>query len=786
MSTASAVRAFAQPWISRDWSAKISMPSLRDAMRTHVELSLEAGLVALKQGNYQTAIAQFLPVASSQENATASLQARVGLVMAYARSGQVRKAIALCQTLTECQNQQVKEWAELALMHLTKRKKSSKETENSTTGFVAFNHSQNTTASKQKPKDTVAETTSVGNSSAVPSGGFRKTVIETPVLQPAEYRNKILEEASGSGFFSSTNYTQTQQSSIYWRQAKRAKVWQPLRKPKLIPLRLLAAGTLISLFWVLREILQFAMGLINFVLVKLPYMEPVQLLYRNPTPFLAILLFILMGLSPWLLDWLLTGFYGQRELSKDVLHSYSRETGRVLQRYCQQKRWQLPKLRILPIAAPVALTYGNLSGNARIVVSQGLLEQLADDEIATIYATQLGHIAHWDFMVMSLMLLVSLPIHGLYQQISELGNKKSDGLWYKPITIVASVIYGFWCLLTCLALWLSRLRLYYSDRLASEITGNPNALTRALLKMAIGISVDIQKSENTSWYLESLNFLIPVGYQQSLSLGSIAGQLPFESILMWDTVNPYRRWFAINNSHPLIGDRIQRLNQIARHWHIDTELHLTSQPSLKVKRQSFLLNIAPFLGIPLGVLLAGLIWLMWQTAFTFKILNLKWIYEDWSFVTGCLLISFSIGMVFRMNAFFPDIKNATVQNAESLPSLLAHPSAIPIDSISVRLVGKLLGRRGTGNCLGQDLILQSSTGLVKLHHISLGQSVNPQDFIGRQIIVTGWFRRGATPWIDIQTLQTQSGQTIHSPHPIWSTVLAIAAQAWGAYIFLIG
>ncbi|MDP5337597.1 MAG: M48 family metalloprotease, partial [Nodularia sp. (in: cyanobacteria)] len=390
-----------------------------------------------------------------------------------------------------------------------------------------------------------------------------------------------------------------------------------------------------------------------------------------------------------------------------------------------------------------------------IVVSQGLLEQLADDEIATIYATQLGHIAHWDFVVMSLVLLLSLPIHRLYQQISAWGNKKSEGMWYKPITILASVIYGLWCLLTGVSLWLSRLRLYYSDRLAAEITGNPNALTRALLKIAIGISVDIQKSEQTSWHLSSLNFLLPVGYEQSISLGSIAGLMPFESILMWDTVHPYRRWFTINNSHPLIGDRIQRLSQIARHWHIDPELHLTSQPTFQVKRQSFLLQIAPFLGILLGVVLAGLIWLTWQTAFTLKWINLTWIYEDWTFVTGCLLIGFSIGMVFRMNAFFPDIKTNSVQNDQSLPNLLAHPSAIPIDRISVRLVGKLLGRRGTGNCLGQDLILQSSTGLVKLHHISLGQSVNPQDLIGRQIIVTGWFRRGATPWIDIHTVQTQ-------------------------------
>ncbi len=759
------------------------MPSLRDAMPTHVELSLEAGLVALKQGNYQTAIAKLTPVASSSENATARLQARVGLVMAYARSGQLRKAIALCQTLTESENQQVQEWAKTALAHLTKAKKSSKESKKSPTGFVAFDNSQNTTTSKPQPKDTVAETTNSGNSSVVPPGGWRNTAIPS-----ANYRPKIIEESSSNtgGFLGSTSYTQAPQSSVYWRQAKRAKVWQPLRKPKLIPLRLLAAGTFMALFWVLREVLKFAMGVTNYTLVKLPYLQPLQFLYRNPTSFLLIVLFIMIGLSPWLLDWLMTTFYGQRELPKDVLHGYSRETARVLQRYCQQRRWQSPKLRILPIDAPVALTYGYLCRNARIVVSQGLLDQLADDEIATIYGTQLGHISHWDIVVMSLVLLVSLPIYGLYQQISAWGNKKASGIWCRPITILASVIYGFWCLLTSLALWLSRLRLYYSDRLAAEITGNPNALTRALLKIAMGISSDVQRTEHTSGYLESLNLLLPVSYQQSLSLGSIAGHLPFESILMWDTVNPYRRWFTFSNSHPLIGDRIQRLNQIARHWHIDTELHLTSQQTAKVKRHAFLLNIAPFVGIPLGAVFAGLIWLTWQTAFALKILNLKWIYEDWSFVTGCLLIGFSIGMVFRMNSFFPDIKTASVQNAELLPSLLTNPSGIPIDSISVCLVGKLLGRPGIANCLGQDLILQCSTGLVKLHHTYLGQSVNPQDLIGRQVIVTGWFRQSATPWIDIHTVQTQSGKTIHSPHPIWSTVVAIAAQAWGAYIFLTG
>ncbi|MBD2559167.1 MULTISPECIES: M48 family metalloprotease [Nostoc] len=758
-------------------------------MPSHAKPSLEAGLVALKQGNYQTAIAQLEPIASSQSNATASLQAQVGLVMAYARIGEASKAITISQNLIESNNPQVQEWAKRALEHLTKRKKRDQESKNVETGFVAFDNSTPasppvtppvTSTLEEQTKDQVIETKSDDTPPMVPLGRLKATVATPP--PPLASASVPL-----SGFMGSVTRTQAKLFGvIYWRQAQRAKAWQPLRKPKLIPLRLLTAGTFIALFWVMREMLKLAFGFINQTLVKLPYLEPLQFLYRDPTKLLLIVLVILVGVSPWLLDLLLANLYGQREFPKDVLNAHSREAVRVLQRCCQQRHWPLPKLRILPMAAPIILTYGSLPRNARIVVSQGLLEQLADDEIATIYATQLGHIAHWDFAVMSLLLLVTLPIHQLYQQVSEWGDKISGKIWRWPVTILASLIYGIWCLLTGSALWLSRLRLYYSDRVASEITGNPNALIRALLKIAIGIAADIQKQEQTSWQLESLNLLTPVSHQQSLSLGTIASNLSFESFLKWDTANPYRRWFTINNSHPLMGDRIERLCQIARHWHLDTELHFASVPS-KVKRQSFLLQIAPWLGIPLGVLFAAFVWLTWQLAFTLKFLNLKWIYEDWSFITGCLLIGFSIGTVMRINSFFPDIKPATVQTDDYLPNLLADPSALPIDSVSVRLVGKLLGRQGTSNSLAQDLILQSSAGLVKLHHVSwLGQSVNHQDLIGRQIIVTGWFRRGATPWIDIQTLETQSGKTIHSPHPIWSTFLAVAAQAWGAYVFLTG
>ena len=707
-------------------------------MPSHAESCLEAGLAALKQGNYYTAIANLEPLAKEKSEKKICLQAQVGLVMSYARTGEVSKAIALCQNLIANSNPRVQEWAILALEHLHKRKNQKKKAGKTNTQLVTSSD-----PAQQQPQTAYVGTDGDTN------------------IKPV---------------------------SIYWRNARRAKVWQPLRKPNIIPSRLLAIFTFISLFWMCREVLKLLLGLINQILYQLPFLEPIQILYRDPSNLLLGLLLILMVFSPWLLDWVLTRFSGQEELTKEKLNSYSRETLRVLQRACQQHHWPTPQLRILPISAPMIISYGNLPRTARITVSQGLLQQLADDEIAAIYALSLGQLGRWDFGVMSLVLLVTMPFYGIYQQVSVWGNQHQGKIWLWPATVLAAINYVIWCLFTGTALPNNQLRLYHSDRLSAEITGNPNGLIRALLKISIGVAHDVGLKEQTCWQLESLNLLAPVAYQHSIVLGSAAGHLPLESFFKWENFHPYRQWFTINSCHPLMGDRIERLCQIAHHWHLDTELYQTSPPQpILIKPQVFCLQIASWLGISLGVAFAVLIWLVWQTAYSLHLLNLKWIYDNWSFVTGCMLIGFSIGTVMRINALFPDITPVNVQKNENFTQLLANPAILPIDSIRVRFTGKLLGRPGIGNCLAQDLILQTSHGLMKLHHIPwLGKSFNPQELIGRQITVTGWLRRGASPWIDIQTLETQSGKKINSPHPIWSTAIAVVTQAWGAYIMLTG
>ncbi|WP_104546227.1 zinc metalloprotease HtpX [Chroococcidiopsis sp. TS-821] len=593
--------------------------------------------------------------------------------------------------------------------------------------------------------------------------------------------------------------TEAQQNTVQLSKplighAKRLKKLQRLPKINLLPLWLLQAGCAIAFFWLICELLRLFMRVTNDLLVNLPYLEPIQLFYRDPTQFVLVTLLLLFGFSPWLLDGLLR-FDNLQPLSLDTLATYSPEARQLLERYYQRQNWRSPQLKLLPISVPLAFTYGNLPRNARLVVTQGLLEQLAANEIATIYATQLGHITHKDVAVMSLVMVVTQLPYVVYSQISRWGNKIPYSYLQFIAGVIANFAYVVWYLLCIPAIWLSQVRIYYSDRLATEITGNPNGLTRALLKIARGISTDIRQQQSTSWLLESWQLLIPLNRTQALTLSGCQTTSDFESVLAWDCYNPYRYWFNLLQTHPLVGDRLQRLARIAQSWRLEPELallknHITPSTSF---RSTFFLQIAPFLGIILGFMFGCLTWLMGGVGIWLRAPQIAWMYGDWSLILGSLPIGFSIGTFIRLNAFFPDIKVSSLASVE-LGEFLANTNTLPLDSKPTRIHGKLLGRYGISNWLAQDLILQSNTRLIRLHHQALltllprffnNQARAIEKMIGQDIATTGWCRRGATLWLDLDTWRTPSSAG-RSEHQILSAVLACAAAIWGTYIILRG
>lgn len=99
-------------------------------------------------------------------------------------------------------------------------------------------------------------------------------------------------------------------------------------------------------------------------------------------------------LSPMVMDLTQSWLYGTRWVSLSEIERHSREAAAAIERVCRQKNLKHPRLGIIHDGNPTAFTYGSLPNNARLVVSQGLFTYLDEDEIATVYAHELGHIVH--------------------------------------------------------------------------------------------------------------------------------------------------------------------------------------------------------------------------------------------------------------------------------------------------------------------------------------------------------------------------------------------------------
>ena len=796
--------------------------------------SLDAGLAALNQGNYSVAIAHLEGVRETELDETLVSRASQELVTAYRHNGDIEKAIALCQHLSQDPNPKLRSWADRNLVDLESQSSSTDSPGgfsafdeaatanpqvNDSTGFVAFNPTPN------KPKTPQASTTSslkqrfVSSTKRLFPNSQSPNRDSTSTKTPAKKPSQVNPEAA-SRLPAHYSPPPTSHPSIFtprprWRNSPRAQNWSPLKKLKFLRLWLVQLVSAIAFFWVLRLVVQVLMATTNNFLVTLPFVEPIPLFYRDPTQGLAIFLLLLLALSPWLINGLLKHFHGLQSLNITQLSSRSPEAAQMIQSLCRQRRLPIPKLGLLPTDTPVILTYGNLPRTSRITVSEGLLQQLADDEIATIYAGQLGHIAHGDAPLMSLAVLILQIPYSIYWQVAQWGEQlpglierrmPSSPKFFTAIFvgitgIIASLSYGIYWLLQLPLVWFSRARVYYSDRLSVEATGNPNGMTRALLKIALGISDDIQTYGTTSSLLEGYDLLLPIGYRQALEFSSCSPGTPFERVLQWDCTNLYRDWLILSASHPLLGERLAMLARYAHFWKLDTELDLPPlSPPIRdnAARLSKLGNsykALPLLqstllsGLVLGLLLRGLMWLIGQVGDKLNIWQLIWMHNARPFLDACILVAFSLSVFLWINRYFPDIKPSTVRKEPNLGDLLTNPATLPPDSQPLQLSGKLLGRRGVFNWLGQNLILQTSTGLVRLHFSSflgplgniLPLSTRPSNLVEQQVTVTGWFRRGATPWIDVETLRPASGKVIQAYYPIWITLLALVAAVWGAY-----
>ncbi|MBD1909624.1 MULTISPECIES: zinc metalloprotease HtpX [unclassified Leptolyngbya] len=767
----------------------------RRSSRPHRRPSaLKAGLVAVQKKEYREAIALLQGVAQGARDPDSQVKAQVGLVKAYAGLGRTQEAVTLCEQLTAHPNPSVYQWANQMLRQLqgTARDKGTATTSNTALDddLAAGLTIRRSTSSPKTVQPT-------GIPTSVP-----KTVQQTrvPTSVPKTVHAKVASVTTSTPTIP-PRYPGSTSSDSFWRQAGRAQQKSSLGNIDQAKLWVLEAVTLVGLVVWLIALVHFLQSIYNGIINRMAFGDFSLRGWVNDTdprwvvfPLVAIALLS----SFWALRFQLRQTKGLKPLTFEELKQYSPEAGQVLQTFARQRRSLTPTLGYLTDSVPVSFTYGGFwSKKAQLVLSRGLLEQLSEEEIAAVVAAELAHLRFRDAAVLSALVTLAQIPFGIYWIVAQWGNRRSNVI-LKGLAVVISVVsYGIFWSIRLTGLWLSRMRLFYSDRIASEMTSNPNALTRALLKMAIGTAKEVEHQGQTPAFLEQFDLLSPIGVQSALTLGSLYPTYPGAALLEWDRSNPFRRWLAMRDSHPPLGDRLYILARYAQRWGIDAEVEFSplTRPSRPTPQewQPMALQALPALGLLIGLMVGQGLWWFGLMADRMGWLSFDWFRSDFIHMVS-LCIGFGITTFLRINPFFPEIKRPNDVPLGNLPELLSPPGALPANAKAVRFQGTLLGRRGVANAIGQDLILKTDAGLLRLHFLpAITSKQNPlagwrqlQDFLHCSVMATGWFRRGVTPWLDLDVLQSQSSKPLRAGHPLWSTVLAGLLILWSCYTIVHG
>lgn len=515
---------------------------------------------------------------------------------------------------------------------------------------------------------------------------------------------------------------------------------------------------------------------------------------RNPTQGLlmatamtiainALMFFI----APLWMDLIQGWLYGTRWTALSEIQRHSPETARVMMEVCQNHKIAEPRLGIIEDDNPTAFTYGSLPNTARLVVSRGLFQYLDDDEIAAVYAHELGHIVHWDFAVMTLAQTLVQICYLLYTYIEELAQQIADraggdiGAQVKNgAKVTATMAYVFYLIGEYLVLYLSRTREYYADHFAAEVTGNPNGLSRALVKIAYGILAEGQRSETTSKVLQGTRAMGIADHKSAAMIGTayrVAAQPEkVGRVFLWDMFNPWAWWMELNSTHPLTGKRVRALSTYAEQLGLDSEFNMAH-----VVREGRHLNKKKLYGNFVTDLI-----LMWAEAIGFGLGLLVGIailtstHGNWRPIVSLPLIGLGIGSLAKVLIAYPDFHR--VPETDVL-TLMSDPYASPLRGRPVKLQGTVVGRGNAGYIFGSDLKMQDPTGLIYLRYASrfgpLGNFLfgmtQADSFIHKDVRITGWFRRGIMPWVDFTRMDCDSKWTVTSYHRFWLLVQGVGA-----------
>lgn len=160
----------------------------------------------------------------------------------------------------------------------------------------------------------------------------------------------------------------------------------------------------------------------------------------------------------------------------------------VMERLAAKANLPVPKLYVVPDAAPNAFATGRNPRHASVAVTQGLLELMNDDELEGVIAHELSHVRNYDILISSIAAtiagaVVHLASMGRWAMIfGGWGTDREDCEGGGGLAAILMLILAPLAAML-LQLGLSRQREYSADQTGARMVGNPYGLMNALQKL---------------------------------------------------------------------------------------------------------------------------------------------------------------------------------------------------------------------------------------------------------------------------------------------------------------
>ena len=495
--------------------------------------------------------------------------------------------------------------------------------------------------------------------------------------------------------------------------------------------------------------------------------------YKAPLWFAIAFAVGLIGIQylagPWLIEWLMDIVWDDDGLHISEVHrSFVRQL-------CAARGLKAPRLGIIYSGTPNAFSFGHTPGDARVVITQGLLDILTPEEVNSVLAHELGHVEHWDFAVMATAALAPLLLYQVY--VFGRGNNNTRA--------VAWAAYLCYLVSQFIVLLLNRTREYMADHYAARVTGEPNRLSSALVKIACGLvrargeyqeqmlfKTSDKKELRRTQRLEGALSVMGISNVQSGAALALGGANPADAalVMQWDLVNPWARVYELNSTHPLTAFRVRALNDDAAALHQSVEYPLPERQNIAWGLFPWEVSLwaAPFIT-------GALLLFNWG-------LNRFGIGATQRSVAELLMATGALWVIRAWYRYRGEFEPATVG------ALIRDTEVSQMRPRAVRVQGEIIGRGVPGAFWSPDLVLRDATGLL---FVLYRQSIpfarllfaikSADELVGQKVEIEGWFRRGLRPYIEMSNLKTEQGITKRAWSRHVQCLLALAVFAVGCW-----